>query len=498
MPRVGGNERLALIRARTGINPILILIVPVAAIVYAYAASQAELIGQSGVAVAILAALAVLCLVGMMLRPTGDRLELFRVFSFYYLCAFCVAPLAEPAISLYVFDEPKAALLQRTAALALFAYVAIAIGYHLPLFRRPPERVIARHDLYSPEVATVLGLVLWAVGLVCFLALFVFAGGAAVILRGEGAVHRTEFAFGGLGYFYWASLFMLPGGAIYFAAQAARRGLLPWLHAWPLATAFGLLLLLQGRHRAIAPVLIAFGVSHYMVRRVSLSRLAVYGVIGVALAIVMSSARIPGLRGTFTRDPVRFTIAVLVDFPERLREVMSGDIGRIDEVMLVVDHVPDRMPYDYGWSLTIPLNPIRRVFFGVGSEAPMVGERLYFLSRPDMRNALYRTGFLPSVVGEVRANFPTWACFFPFLVFGLSLRLVYERLIVRHADFVSVAAYAILGLYLCNMVIGTFAQNFFEMLVVSVPVLVVRRLSRRGASRRPPEPDLDRDLTPIR
>jgi hypothetical protein len=476
--------RIALIRSRTGINPVLFLLFPLVLALYPIFALRAELIGQSGTAVVILTVLAIFCFAGMALRRTADRLELFRVVSFYFLMAFCIGPLYEPAISRFVHDDPKPLLLERTAMLALFAYLCVALGYHLPLYRAAPAVVMTRHEAYNKPLATTLGLALFATGVVSFLALFVLAGGAAVILRGEGDVHRTEFAFGGLGWFYWAALFMLPGGAVYFAAQTSQKRFFPWIHGWPLVSAFALLLLLQGRHRAIGPILIMFFVSNYTIRRLRLLRLSAYAVVGVALAIVMSAARQPHMRGTFIQNPIAFTSMLMADFPERAAEVMAGDIGRVDEVMLVVDHVPDRMPYDYGLSLSIPFNPIRRLIWGPEAEAPLVGERLYVISRPDMRGAKKKTGFLPSLVGEMRANFPVLLCAFPYVLFGMALRFVYQRLIVTGADFLSVAAYSIITFHLGNMVLGAFGQQFFEMLVVSVPVFAVRFASRRrGRSR---------------
>jgi hypothetical protein len=476
-------SRMALIRMRTGINPIFVILLPVLGVTYAYFAATAELIGQSGTAVVLLTTLAMLCFSGMALRRTTDRLELFRVFSFYYLMAFCIGPLFEPAFSLYVHEDPKPVLLQRTAGLALFAYLSIALGYHLPIYGPRPKLVASRHDEFSRPMATMLGLALFGTGVLCFMALFVLAGGAAVILRGEGDVHRTEFAFGGLGWFYWAALFMLPGGAIYFAARTAQARLFAWVHGWPLVGAFLLLLLLQGRHRALGPILMMFFISNYLIRRLRLLRLSLYAIVGIALAIVMSAARAPHMRGTFMRDPIGFSSTLLTDFPDRAGEVLAGDIGRVDEVMIIIDHVPDQMPYDYGLSLSIPLNPIRRIFWGPQAEAPLVGERLYMIARPDMRGARKKTGFLPSIVGEMRANFPTLYCFVPYALFGLLLRFVYQRLIVRNADFLSVAAYGILTFHLCNMVIGTFAQNLFEMLVVTMPVFVVRFAARRRGRR---------------
>jgi hypothetical protein len=474
------TRRLALIRARTGVDPRYMMLIPIAALAYAYLAMRSELLGQSLVAVALLTVLGTLCSAGFLLRPTSDRLDLFRVFSFYYLIVFCVGALAEPALTRYVHDDPKPVLLVQSAGLALFAYICMAIGYHLPLFRSAPRVVLTRHDEYNRNLAAAAGLALFGVGTVAFVAMFFLAGGAAVILRGEGALARTEFSFG-LGWYYWASLWMVPGGALYFAAMASRGRALAWVHGWPLVTAFLLLMLLQGRHRAMGPILVMFAVSHYLIRRIRLPRMAFYAIAGMALAVVMNTARSPTLRGTFAADPIGFTAAVLRDFPERAMDELAGGIARLDELMIVVDHVPDRMPYDLGHSLTLPLNPFVRLAGRPDLQARAVGERLYKIARPDMAGSGYRTGFLPSIVGEMRANFPSILCIFPFVLFGAALRLVYQRLIVQRSDFISIAAYAILGLFLCNSVFGAIAQSLFELVVVVSPIFFVRYLSHRSA-----------------
>lgn len=476
-------KRTALIRARVGVDPRFFFLLPFGTLAYAYLALNAELIGQSTVAVALLTVLATLCAAGMLLRPTRDRLELFRVFSFYYLMVFCIGPLAEPAVSFYVHDEPKPDLVMRTAALALFAYLSIALGYHLPLFRPPPRVVEARHDEHSRGVATVVGLSLFAVGVVSFVVLYTLAGGSAVILRGEGGLARTEFSFG-LGVFYWASLFMIPGGAIYFAAQASRKHPLAWVHGWPLVSTFLILMLLQGRHRAMGPVIMMFFISHYLIRRIRLPRLALFAVAGMAFVVVVGTARSPTFRSTFATDPIGFTAAILRNFPEEAKSELAGGIGRVDEIMIIIDHVPDRMPYDWGHSLTIPLNPLYRLIGVSRFQAEAVGGRLYVISRPDSHGSPYRTGFLPSIVGEMRANFPSLLCFFPYLLYGLLMRFVYERLIIQNAHFLSIAAYGILLFHLCNMTIGTFGQAFFEVTVVVTPVLLCHLATRKRSRRR--------------
>jgi hypothetical protein len=466
-----------------GINPLLIPLIMVATLAYAYLAQAADLLGQSITAVILLTVLTTLCSAGILLRPTTDRLEIFRVFSFCYLIVFCIAPLAEPAFSLYVLDEPRPALLERTALLALFAYLRIAPGYHLPLHRSRPRVVMTRHDAYKVPLAATFGLVAWGIGAVAFLTLFIFAGGAAVILQGEGGLARTEFSFG-LGWYYWLSLFMVPGGAIYFAAQTSRRGPLPWLHAWPLVATSLLLMLLQGRHRAMGPIFVMLFVSHYLIGRIRLPRLALLAVAGMAFSVVVGTARSPTFRSTFATDPIGFSAAILRNFPEEARAELAGGIGRIDEIMIIVDHVPDRMPYDWGYSLMIPLNPFFRLAGRMDLQVPSVGERLYVISRPDTAGSLYRTGFLPSIVGEMRANFPALLCFFPYLIYGLVMRFVYERAVIQGAHFLAVAGYGILLFHLCNMVIGTFGQALFEITVVFMPVLLCHLVTRRRVRRK--------------
>ena len=91
-------------------------------------------------------------------------------------------------------------------------------------------------------------------------------------------------------------------------------------------------------------------------------------------------------------------------------------------------------------------------------------------------------GFLAAIVGEFRWNFPWPVCIPFYLLYGVVLRLAYQRLLVDKGDFASVAIYAVLGLYLVEMVFGSPTQNVFEMMDVVIPMMLIRYLGTRRRS----------------
>jgi hypothetical protein len=481
-PRPPSVTRTLLERVRAGKRlryaPILLLV----AVAHPTATFLSDgLVAHSVPGTLVLTLLTVLTLGTVLMRPTTDYFELFRAMSFYYFLAFGVAPVVVPDDLPWVYYTPKSKLVLQAALLSLFAWLSMAVGYHLPFFRRIPRRVdLAQHSIQSSRAAF-LGLALFAVGVVGFVVLFISAGGAAVIIEGQGGRARNEFTVG-LGWFFWFTLFMLPGGACYFAARAGANPRRAIIHAWPLVVAFLCLLLLQGRHRALGPMIMAFVISNYLVRRTRLSRLILVGVIGLTLSIVVGVVRSPSLRPLFAADPIGVTIMIFEDYPERVRNILTVDMSRIAEIMIVIDNVPERTPYRWGNSLLIPTSPFLRLAGLHRYQPENVGYDLYELARPGEQR-LVRTGFLPSIVGEMRANFPWWLCVVPYMLYGVLLRVIYTSLIVRRGDALAVAGYALLGLAFSNMVIGTFAQNLFEHMVVFLPVLAIRFLC---LSPRPP------------
>lgn len=451
-----------------------------AACVYGVIASLNPFLGQSLIAVLTLSLLFWIAGSFMVLSPNPDRLDLFRVVSLYYLLSFCIGPLFVPAHGVYFFDSPRSSVLEAASLLALACYLCTAIGYYLPLFKRPAH-VIPSHSSIRHGLVKTLSLGLFVIGVLSWIGLVQGAGGVGFLLFSD--VARASF-FSGRGFLFWPALFMVSGGVLYFAAQVHRHQ--SWRAAWPLVIAFLLLLLLQGRSRAVGPLLMGIAVAHYLIRPIRLVRFSLLAALGIFVLIVVGVARSPAIRADFVSNPVANTLAVANDVGYYLQGTLIVDVARIPEVMVVVDKVPDRMPYDYGASLVLFLNPLFRQLGALDAQLEPVGTRLYVLARPDLPPS--GTGFLPSIVGEVRTNFPSVVTVPLFLLYGIGLRLIYQRLIVSRHDYISVALYAIIGLHAGSMVGASFGQKVFEVAVEVVPIFGIRMLARTKA----PRPAFDR------
>lgn len=470
-------------KARAPVRFEFVPLVLIGAAVYAGLAWLAPLTSMSDGAVVILTILFALTTGFIVMSPNHDKLDLFRAMSAFYVVAFCVGILFELADPVWYLARPLDELLLSAAALALVAYLLMMVGYHLPFFSAIPAQIRARHERTDPSRVVPLALLFWGTGFVFFWIFFAAAGGAAVILQGEGGVARAEFGQG-IGILVWPTLWMTPGGALYFAASAVTRKRRKWLGAWPLVVEFFLLLLLQGRHRALGPLIMAMIISHYLIRPLRIRRFAAYVLIGGLLSMVIGEARRPAFRADFARNPAILVEKIVMDAEEHARGLMTGDMGRLMMTMIVIDKVPNDRPYAWGHTLLISLNPVFRLFGLYGLQPEAVGKEAYRYARPELVFDTYRnSGFLPSIVGEMRWNFPWYICMFPYLLYGISLRAIYQRLIVRNGDFASVAIYAILGLYVAEMIIGTFAQNLFELLDVVLPAILISALARRRTVR---------------
>lgn len=479
MPRPVAQREFLVEHARASIPFQYLPLILIGATVYAVLAWLAPMSSKSDGAVVLLTLLFILTTGVLFLSPNRDRLDLFRATTAFYFLAFCIGILFEFEDSIYYVRRPHAELLLNASALALFAYVVMLAGYYLPLFSRIPAQIRARHEQMDPQRVAMLGLLLWCTGFLFFWIFFASAGGVAVILGGAGGLGRTDFSKG-IGILWWPLLWMTPGGVLYFAARAVTRPTRKWVAAWPLVIEFFLLLMLQGRHRALGPLLMAMIVSHYLIRPVRIKRLVVYGSLAAVLSIGVAEFRSPAFRTDFVRNPAVFFEKLSSGFEDHARGLMVADIGRLYMTSVVIDQVPEVRPYDWGRSLTIFLNPLYRIV-GLGHlQVEPIGKEGYRHSRPEQNFEFFdHSGFLPSIVGEMRWNFPWYVCTLPFLLYGVLMRVIYQRLLVQNGDFTSVAIYAVLGLYVAEMSFQTFAQNLFELANVAVPAILVSKLSRR-------------------
>ena len=454
------------------VSAAAVLAVPVLGIAYAVLALLNPLLSTSPVAVVLLSLLFFLSVAVVLVGPSSDPLDPFRLVSGCFAFVYCVAPLFADSYDWYV-RAPVPTLLAKGAAMALLAYLSIALGFYLATPRRsfslstPYQRGIRR------EPAIALAVLLFVVGLLSFALMFTIAGGVERIIGGDES--RSGF-FRGIGYFYHASYFMYSGGALYFAAcLGPRSGRFAWLHAWPIFLAAALFIVLQGRSAAVIGVVAFVVIAHYTIKPIRIPRASLYGAAVIVVAIFVGYARNPNVRGFLLYDPSAVVADVAENFWPLLETMFGHSLNRMKQVMLALDHFPStEEPLRWGSTLLIALNPVLRLTGFGDALTESLGNEFMLIARPDLSPYL-ESGYHPSLLGEMLVNFPWYLVPIPLVLFGAGVRWIYNALIASRRDPVSTVVYGLVVFRAIDMVIVGFGQLLFGILVVSLPVLVARR-----------------------
>jgi len=474
-PAPASEERRWLVpRAHRPLPVLPILAVPVVGAVYLIAAVYNPVIGPSRTSVVVLTALAMLTFAYTLMSRNADILDPMRVLSFYFLIIFCIAPLAAEGIAWH-YTRPFHELLPGPVLYCLFAYVMMLVGYHSPTFATIPERIERRSNVCDPRAVGMLGVALFIAGFLSWVGIMIMTGGTEDLVHSDKA--RGEF-FYGFGYFFWGAIFMYPGALLYWAARVeVSRRHLPWRHIVPILITFGCFFVLQGRMRSINILILAMFCAHYLFRPLRPARIGLFGAAGLAFTIFIGVARAPSTRAFALENPTALLMEIFVNFEDVLRGFLLGDLSRLRQLVLIMDKVPAWMSYDWGQSLLLFLNPWVRLLGFEGLQTSGIGPRLFQLAHP--AHPGLPTGYLPSILGEMIVNFPWFVSIWFFIPFGMALKAVYNALIVRRGDFVSVALYAALVLQMANMLLQSLGHVIFELALITVPILLVRRLTRR-------------------
>lgn len=460
--------------ARRSVSIVWAAVVPVFGAVYATVGLLHPIYGESPLAVAVLALLAMLTFGYAVMAPNGDILDPMRVVSVYFLIIFCLAPLAAREVEWH-YTEPYVDLLPGAVLYSAAAYVLFVVGYHLPIFGRLPSAV-ERHDgPYSRRAAAVLGIVYLGLGLFSWAVLVFLAGGIDGLVYSDRA--RGEF-FYGFGFFFWAALFMFPGSTLYWASRCDGRSRAPWIHALPLVLAFLCFLILQGRMRALNFLILGIFVAHYLIRPIKPFRLGIFALAGMLLALFIGIARAPSTRVEAFLNPLSILSMILENFDSVVLKFLASDLSRLRQISLILDKVPEWMPYDWGRSFILFMNPVFRLFGLSEFSMEGIGPRLFRLARPGL--GPLPTGYLPSFPGEMIVNFPWPIASLFFIPYGVALRWIYHRLIVLRGDFIAIAVYSIILLQGANIMLQSFGHVVFEMLVVLTPLGIAHVVCRRG------------------
>ena len=451
-----------------------------ACFLYPVAATLNPQLGKSPLAILILTLLLILIGLRLTLSRNPDIFEPIKVIGFYFAVIFVLAPLGTSTLQ-WQYTRPFHEILPSAASFALAAFVAVLIGYESAKFvSKSATSTLDRESLPVPgnRVLRAAGLAFFAVGFVGYLILFIRAGGLATILFSD--TNRTEF-FLDFGYLFWFASFMFPGAVLLFAGMTRRDGIAAYGRYFPAAIVFVLFILLQGRSRSLnALVLVAFA-SHYLIREIKITQLARWGVVLTSVALFVGVARSGSVRSYAISEPLAIVGSILSNLPEMLSGFLVNDISRLRQIAIIIDKVPDLQPYDWGSSLFIFLNPwIRLVGLDHLTIEP-IGTRLFHLALPHLPHT--NTGLLPSMPGEMLFNFPWYLAIFPFILYGLFLRIMYERLILADPTLTSVALYSTLMTWTAQFLLSAVGKSIFEMMIWIAPLILAGLLA--GAARRP-------------
>ena len=459
-----------------GQSPLAPLAVVLPTLVYALLASQHPLLSTSMVVVLCLTLLFMLSLGVLVGHPNRDPLDPLRLASLIFLGIYCIAPMFANRFDWFYIGDERV-LLERSTYYVLGGFVFLCAGYALGPSLRPPQAGSDVEPFRQPAVQY-FGLALFGIGLLAYIVGIVSAGGLDRLFASEES--RVQF-FKGIGWLYWASFFMVPGGVLYFAAATTTRPRIAWLFTWPLLTSFVALILLQGRFRALRALICMMVLWHYRVRSFRARELSVLAVGGFAFFIFVGYARHPDIRPYLLTDPIGVVAEVAGNFFEYSQGIVGDAISRIPQVMLGFDAFPARVAHKWGETILVAFNPILRIVGLSDLQTENTGTIFFHLARPEFPPWL-ETGYHTSLAGELLANFP-WYLALPFFAFyGFLLRSLYAALRGREYSLSMGSLYAIVIFPVLSMLIVGIGLVLFEIAVVTAPLLLVKILQRRTPS----------------
>lgn len=461
--------------ARRPVPTIMAPVVVLLTLAYGVLAALNPIFNQSVISVLCQTTLFGMVLWFILLNPNGDMLDALKVSSVYYAMCFCIAPLFLTAPGWH-FAGPIGPLAAKASGYLLAGYVLILIGYFLPVFKPLPRSIEIDPLPGNVRLVRILSLTLFGIGFVAYVVAFFYAGGVSTIIGGDEA--RNQW-FKGVGFLLWLALFSYTGAIVYFSTQLKPGARAVWVHAWPLVIAFSCWALFQGRMRALNILIMGLLVTHYLIRPLRARHLGLFFAGGFLFSVFVGFTRHTDKRHLLLSDPVGLLSLLASDFFEFSQAMIVGSFSRHRQIMLIFDKVPDWMAYDWGATFFMFLNPPLRLV-GLGHlQIPGIGPRLFKLAHPNLGVDL-ETGYLSSLPGEFLVNFPAMIALFLFVVYGVALRLAYERLVLRRADPCSIALYAVLVLAMSNMIFASLGQNVFEILVLTIPLVLIGMVGRLG------------------
>jgi hypothetical protein len=392
---------------------------------------------------------------------------------------FGVTPLLQLSsarFSIYHLDDPRDSFLMAALMTGLYA-VGVVLG-----LRVVGTSSRARSTLASISRRKVRRLVLayLVIGAVAWLVYFEAMGGFVSFIAN--LQNRTQLS-AGLGYVFLVANLLQVGAALASVCDAAGTRVLPrWLTFVSIAVAFGLVLLLGMRSRALMYVAV-LAVAHYALGvRISRARIALVALSGVLIIFAAGKLRLlgSGTGAIFERDEI--LAAVLADSDDFI-ESATVDYGHFDRASLVYEYVPRRVEHQLGATIgALALLPIPRKWFPnkpVGA-GPLMANA--FRAGAWDLDAGWASGTTPTLVGELFLNFSWPGVALGGLVFGVVAMRAYRRWIVNGSTVYDVLQYATFGIFF--IVAGTLGEFYGTMIIYGVYALPVALAGRLCATPR--------------
>lgn len=239
----------------------------------------------------------------------------------------------------WVHDSPEkvALLLIKTMLIGVIGRVALLIGYYNPLGLRLSKRIPELPGNWDPTRLRLVAVGTIAVALFAYWQMMSNVGGVIAFLN-RLAYRRTLLA--GRQYMLFATLLIPLAGWMMWAHHLQKKRRV----SFPLFLFFAAVLLLMatlgGRGFVAEVVLIALGIFHYLKRRVKLWELVLIGIVAAQFFDVYEDIRQSTISG-------QLNLAVLEQQDEAFIERVFNQSEGIDRTMVVIDGVPDRIPFQY-------------------------------------------------------------------------------------------------------------------------------------------------------
>jgi hypothetical protein len=210
--------------------------------------------------------------------------------------------------------------------------------------------------------------------------------------------------------------------------------------------------------------------------------IGVLGVIAYLVSMFIGFTRQLWVRPLLLEAPGTVLSLFFDDFAKTAYDQLAGSLARLWTVMLVFDRIPDEIPYQWGASFLFVLNPITRRL-GLG-EISSLGYKLWEVSVP-INPANLLVGLNPSLVGEVRANFPWPLALLVLAVAGYTIRRLHEGLLAPSRGAPGVALYGLVISALSAAVISSIGNDLIYIVTSIGPAwIAILWLEFRGRPRR--------------